>query len=167
MIRSINGLSPKIAEGCFIAENATVAGDVEIGEGSSVWFGAVIRGDEAKIVIGKNTNIQDNAVLHCNAGCDMTIGDYVTVGHGAIVHGATVGDKVLIGMGSTVMDHALVEDNSIIGAGALVPSNTVISAGSVAVGIPARVIKNAGDENSQDHILNAMAYRQLAEDYNK
>ena len=165
MIKSFNGIAPQIAEDCFIAENSTITGAVEIGQGSSVWFGAVIRGDEAKISIGSDSNIQDNAVLHCNSDFPLVIGDLVTVGHGAIVHGATVGNRVLIGMGAIVLDRAVLEDDCVVGAGAVVTSGTVTPAGGVAVGIPAKVIKTDVQANRVDNTANAMGYSQLAEEY--
>jgi len=165
MIKPYNGIKPTIHESCFVAENASVIGDVQIGSKSSVWFGAVIRGDEASIFIGENSNIQDNAVLHCDVGCPMKIGNFVTVGHGAIVHGATIGDNVLVGMGAIVMNGVEIGANSMIGAGAVCTEKMVIPNGSVVVGIPAKVIKNAEENNKSLIITNASAYVLLGEEY--
>ena len=165
MIMSYKEKSPTIDESCFVAENASVIGDVQIGRKSSVWFGAVIRGDEDCIEIGENSNIQDNAVLHCNIGHPIKIGNFVTVGHNAIVHGASIGDNVIIGMGAIIMDGAEIGSNSMIGAGAVCTENMIIPNGSVAVGIPAKVIKNAEEFNNSNATINATAYAELGEEY--
>lgn len=141
MIMDYKGKSPMIDKSAFVAENATVIGDVEIGADSSVWFGAVLRGDEAPITIGRGSNVQDNAVLHCDHRSPMSIGDNVTIGHGAIVHGATIGDNVLIGMGAIVLNGASIGENCIVGAGAVVKENADIPANSMLVGVPAKVIR--------------------------
>lgn len=167
MEKSYKGKKPEISEICFIAENASVIGDVKIGPHTSVWFGAVIRGDEESIVIGENSNIQDNAVLHCDEGYPITIGDNVTVGHAAIVHGATIEDNVLVGMGAIVMNGAKIGKNSVIGAGAVCTENMVVPKGSVVVGIPAKVVKNSEEYNNSANTLNAVAYMDLAEEYAK
>lgn len=167
MIGSYKNKKPNIHESCFVADNASIIGDVNIGKNSSVWFGAVIRGDEDSINIGENSNIQDNVILHCNEGYPIKIGNYVSVGHGAIVHGATIGDNVIIGMGSIIMDGAVIGDNTMIGAGAVCTENMIIPNGSVAVGMPAKVIKNAEEYNSSLTKLNASAYMDLAEEYSK
>ena len=137
MIRAFNGKEPKIAESAFISEWAYVVGDVEIGEGSGVWPGAVIRGDFGKIRIGKNCQVEDNSVLH--SGTDMEIGDNVTIGHGAVVHGLRVGNNVLIGNNATVLDHAQVGDRCIVGANAMVGVGQIIPDDSLAVGVPAKL----------------------------
>ena len=141
-----------IAEWVYIAEGAKIVGDVTIGEDSSVWYNAVIRGDSNSIVIGENTNVQDNAVLHTSHSHALTIGDNVTIGHGAIVHGCTVGNNVLIGMGAIILDGAVIEDNCMIGAGTLVTQKKVISKGSLAFGNPVKVIR-ALTEEEKDSIL--------------
>jgi carbonic anhydrase/acetyltransferase-like protein (isoleucine patch superfamily) len=165
MIKPYREINPAINETCFIAENASVIGNVRIGSKSSVWFGAVIRGDEDGIDIGENSNIQDNAVLHCDVGHPIKIGDFVTVGHGAIVHGATVGDNVLVGMGAVIMNGVEIGANSMIGAGAVCTENMVIPNGSVVVGIPAKIIKNAEEQNKSLTMLNACGYVLLGEEY--
>lgn len=136
----------------YIAEGSRIVGDVEIGENSSVWYNAVLRGDVNKIVIGENTNIQDNAVLHVGEDTALLIGDNVTVGHGAILHGCTIGNNVLIGMGAIILDGAVIEDNCMIGAGTLVTQKKVISKGSLAFGNPVKVVR-ALTEEEKDSIL--------------
>ena len=141
MILSFGGKSPRDEGAAFVADNATVQGDVLLKPGTTVWYGAVLRGDSGTLTIGENTNIQDNAVLHCDAGGKVLLGRNVTVGHCALVHGCTVGDDSLIGMHATLLNHSVVGKRCIIGAGALVPEGMVIPDDSVAVGIPAQVIK--------------------------
>lgn len=148
----------KITEEVYIAEGAKIIGDVEMGEGSSVWYNAVIRGDSNPIVIGKNTNVQDNAVLHVSHSHALSIGDNVTIGHGAIVHGCTIGNNVLIGMGAIVLDGAVIEDYCIIGAGALVTQNKIISSGSLAFGNPAKVMRQISEEEKRSIVENAREY---------
>lgn len=142
LILPVRGISPKIEESCFIAENATIAGDVELGHDCSVWFNAVIRGDVNSIRIGNKTNIQDGAVIHCTYEKAATvIGNNVSIGHRAIVHGCTVEDNSLIGMGAVVMDHAVVEKDCIIAAGAVVLENSICESGYIYAGIPAKKVK--------------------------
>lgn len=167
MIMSFKEKTPSIQESCFIAETAAVIGDVKLGSGSSVWFGAVIRGDEDSISIGENSNIQDNAVLHCDEGHPIKIGNLVTVGHGAIVHGATIEDNVIIGMGAIVMNGAEIGAASVIGAGAVCTENMIVPNGSVVVGIPAKVVKTAEEYNRSMTTLNAVAYVELGAEYMK
>lgn len=154
-----------IEEKVFLAEGSKVIGDVKIGEGSSVWFNAVIRGDSSPIVIGKNTNVQDNAVLHVSHENALKIGDNVTIGHGAIVHGCTIGDNVLIGMGAIILDGAVVEDHCIIGAGALVTQNKHIPKGSLAFGNPAKVIRPITEDEKASVLENAKEYCEEAKMY--
>lgn len=144
--KAFEGKYPKIHESAFIAETAVLIGDVEVGENSSVWYGAVVRGDESPIRIGKNTSIQDNVVLHCNGNSPMSIGDNVTVGHSAMVHGAVIGDNVLVGMGSIVLNGAKVGDNCIIGAGAVVKERAEIPANSMLAGVPAVIKRTLSEE---------------------
>ena len=148
----------KIAEWVYIAEGAKIIGDVEIGEGCSVWYNAVIRGGENKVIIGENSNVQDNAVLHVGNGYDIKIGENVTIGHGAIVHGCTIGNNVLIGMGAIILDGTVIEDNCIIGAGALVTQNKIIPEGSLCLGNPAKVVRELTDEEKAAILENADAY---------
>lgn len=149
LIQSVKGIAPKISKSCFLAENSTVVGDVVIGENCSVWYNAVIRGDVHSIHIGEDTNIQDAAIIHCTYQKAATqIGSRVSIGHKAIVHGCTIHDDVLIGMGAIVMDHAVVESGSIIAAGAIVTSGTRVEANTIYAGIPAKKIKMV----SEDHL---------------
>lgn len=141
MTRDYRGIRPQVCADVFIAETAALIGDVEIGADSSIWYGAVLRGDVAPIKVGRGTSIQDNAVVHCDRNCPTVIGDNVTVGHSAIVHGAVVGDNTLIGMGATVLSGAVIGKSCIIGAGALVKENTVVPDGSMFVGVPGKVIR--------------------------
>lgn len=142
LIKSIKGISPRTGKNTFIAENATIIGDVEMGDNCSVWYNTVIRGDVHYIKIGNNVNIQDGAILHCTyQKFPVNIGNNVSIAHGAIVHGCTIHDNVLIGMGAIVMDDVVVESNSIIAAGAIVSQGTVVESGSVYAGVPAKKIK--------------------------
>ena len=143
MIKTINGKSPQIGEDCYIAENATIVGDVVMGNQCSIWFNAVLRGDVHYIKMGNKVNVQDGAVIHCTYLKSPTnIGNNVSIGHNAIVHGCTVHDNVLIGMGSIIMDDCIVESNSIIAAGAVVTKGTHVPSGSIFAGMPAKKIKD-------------------------
>ncbi len=136
-----------MGEGCWIAENATIVGDVVMGDECSIWFNAVIRGDVNSIRIGNKTNIQDGAVIHCTyERAATTIGNNVSIGHNAIVHGCTVHDNSLVGMGAIVMDNAVVEQNCIVAAGAIVLENTICESGWIYAGIPARKVKQLSQE---------------------
>ena len=147
IIKPVKGKHPKISEDCFIAENATIVGEVSIGTQCSVWFNAVVRGDVHYIKIGNKVNIQDGAVIHATyKKSPTTIGNNVSIGHNAIVHGCTIHDNVLIGMGSIVMDDCVIESNSIIAAGAIVTKNTRVESGSIYAGVPAKKIKNISQE---------------------
>jgi carbonic anhydrase/acetyltransferase-like protein (isoleucine patch superfamily) len=153
IIKEIRGKSPQIGEDCFIAENATIVGDVHMGKQCSVWFNAVLRGDVHYIKMGDRVNIQDGAVIHCTYKRYPTImGNNVSVGHNAIVHGCTIHDNVLIGMGSIVMDNCVVHSNSIVAAGAVVTQNTVIESGSIYAGVPAKKVKDISEELSSGEI---------------
>lgn len=143
IIKAVNGKSPQIPEDCFVAENATIVGDVVLGENCSVWFNAVIRGDVHYIRIGNKVNIQDGAMIHCTYQKHPTeIGNNVSIGHNAIVHGCKIQDNVLIGMGAIVMDNCIVGSNSIVAAGAVVTQNTVIESGTIWAGVPAKKVKD-------------------------
>jgi len=147
LIKTILGHTPQYGTHCFFAENATLIGDVIMGDYCSVWFQAVVRGDVHRIRIGNRVNIQDGAVLHATYKTSpTTIGNNVSIGHNAIVHGCTIHDNVLVGMGAIIMDDAVVESNSIIAAGAVVSKNTIVPAGSVFGGIPAKKIKDTSPE---------------------
>lgn len=147
-ILTIKGKTPIIPDDCYVAENATIIGDVTFGELCSVWFNAIIRGDVHFITIGNKVNIQDGAIIHCTYQKHPTIiGNNVSIGHNAIVHGCTINDNVLIGMGAIVMDNCVVESNSIIAAGAVVTQNTVVKSGSIYAGIPAKKVKDIDQSN--------------------
>ncbi len=149
----------------LVFPGAVVVGDVKLGEDCSVWYNAVIRGDEAPIVIGDGSNVQDNAVLHVSEGHPLTVGRDVTVGHGAILHSCTVGDNTLIGMGAIVLDDAVIGRNCIIAAGALVTGRTVIPDGSMVMGSPAKVKRELTQEEMAGIAENARVYRKLKEGY--
>lgn len=143
IIKSVLGKTPKIPESCYVAENATIVGDVEMGNDCSIWFNAVIRGDVHFIKLGDKVNVQDGAVIHATyKTAPTTIGNNVSIGHNAIVHGCTIHDNVLIGMGSIVMDDCIIESNSIIAAGAVVTKNTKVESGSIYAGVPAKKVKD-------------------------
>ncbi len=147
IIKSVNGFSPNIPDDCFIAENATIVGEVSMGSQCSVWFNAVIRGDVHYIKMGSKVNVQDGAVIHATYKTSPTnIGNNVSIGHNALVHGCTIHDNVLIGMGSIVMDDCVIESNSIIAAGAVVTKNTRVESGSIYAGIPAKKVKDISEE---------------------
>ena len=165
MIVSFGGKMPLDEGAVFVADNATLQGDVVLKPGSTVWYGAVIRGDSGKLTIGENTNIQDNAVLHCDIGGKVELGRNVTVGHCALVHGCTVGDDSLIGMHATLLNHSVVGKRCIIGAGALVPEGMVIPDDSVAVGVPARVIKQISPAQLESNRANAAHYVQAGREH--
>ena len=149
---------PTIDESCFVAESSSVIGKVSLGESSSVWYGTVLRGDVNTITIGQRTNVQDNATVHVANGFPTTIGDDVTIGHNAIVHGCTVGNRVLIGMGAIVLDGAIIEDDVIIGAGALIPPGKVIPSKSLVVGSPGKVVRTLNDEALESLLESAKIY---------
>jgi carbonic anhydrase/acetyltransferase-like protein (isoleucine patch superfamily) len=147
IIHSVKGILPKFGNNCFIAPNATIVGDVSMGNDCSIWFNAVIRGDVNSIRLGNKVNVQDGAIIHCTFEKAKTIiGNNVSIGHNAIVHGCVILDNVLVGMGAIVMDNAKVGSNSIIAAGAVVLQNTIIEPGSIYAGVPAKKIKDIPQE---------------------
>ncbi len=153
LILSCRENTPQIPASCWLAENATIAGEVTMGERCSVWFNAVIRGDVNSILIGDQVNIQDGAIIHCTyQKAATTIGNNVSVGHNAIVHGCTVHSDVLVGMGSILMDGVVVESNSIIAAGAVVTQNTHVETGSIYAGVPAKKVKTISAELTKGEI---------------
>ena len=158
MIVSYKGKKPVIDQTAFVAENATLIGDVTLAEDSSVWFGAVLRGDNEPIRIGRRSNIQDNATLHSDPSNPLTIGEDVTVGHNAVVHGCTLGDGVLVGMGAVVLDRAVIGDYSIVGAGAMVTAGTVAPPYSLLLGVPAKVVKTDRLGQKETNVANAEGY---------
>jgi carbonic anhydrase/acetyltransferase-like protein (isoleucine patch superfamily) len=147
VILPVNGISPSFGNDCFIAPNATIVGDVVMGDQCSVWFNAVIRGDVNSIILGNKVNIQDGVVIHCTFEKTKTIlGNNVSVGHLAILHGCRIDDNVLVGMGAIVMDNVHIGSNSIIAAGAVVLENTIVEAGSIYAGVPAKKVKSISTE---------------------
>lgn len=154
---------PVIHPSVFVAPGAFVAGDVAIGENSSVWYNAVLRGDMARIVIGKNTNVQDGCILHTDPGSQLRLGDYVTVGHGAILHGCTVQEGSLVGMGAIVLDGAVIGRNCLVGAGALVTRGTVVPDGSLVLGNPAKIKRSLSARELENLRDNAYEYVALSQ----
>ncbi|MBX2970586.1 MAG: gamma carbonic anhydrase family protein [Cyclobacteriaceae bacterium] len=147
IIKSVRGFAPVLGKDCYIADGAIVVGEVTMGDNCTVWFNAVVRGDVHSITIGNNTNIQDGAVLHCTyQRAKLVIGNNVSIAHNAVVHGCTVEDNVLIGIGAVILDDAVIGTNSVIAAGAVVLPGTVVEPGSIYAGIPARRVKDIGDE---------------------
>ncbi|MFY7672665.1 gamma carbonic anhydrase family protein [Tenacibaculum sp. MEBiC06402] len=147
VIKAVRGKEPHIPKDCFVAENATIVGDVTMGNECSVWFNAVIRGDVHFIKMGNKVNVQDGAVIHATyEKSPTTIGNNVSIGHNAIVHGCTIHDNVLVGMGSIIMDDCIVESNTIIAAGAVVTKNTRVESGSIYAGVPAKKVKDISPE---------------------
>jgi len=165
MITILNDKTPKVDKKAFIAPTASVIGDVHIGAESSIWFGAVVRGDFNKIRIGKRTNVQDMCLLHTPDHLACSVGDEVTIGHRAVVHGCTVGNRVLIGMGAILMNGVVVEDDVIIGAGALVTEGTKIPSGSLVIGFPAKVKRKLTDEEHKWLVTSADHYAENAKKY--
>ena len=164
LIRSVRGFTPKYGKNCFFAENSTLIGDLIMGDDCSVWYHAVLRGDVNRITVGHRVNVQDGAVIHGTFEKSATnIGNDVSVGHNAIVHGCTIEDRVLIGMGSIIMDDSVVYSNSIIAAGSVLPKNTIVPEGSVFAGIPAIKIKEISPELQKGEIERIAAnYTQYA-----
>ena len=160
LILPVKGISPTMGNDCFIAPNATIVGDVVMGDQCSIWFNAVLRGDVNSISLGNKVNVQDGAVIHCTYLRSKTIiGNNVSIGHNAIVHGCVIEDNVLVGMGSVIMDNAQIGSNSIIAAGAVVLENTIVEPGSIYAGVPAKKVKDI----SQDKIKGEI--NRIAENY--
>lgn len=153
IIKELNGHTPKVGENCFLADNAVVVGEVEMGDDCSIWFSAVVRGDVHYIKMGNKVNIQDNATIHATYQKSPTIiGNNVSIGHNAIVHGCTIHDNVLIGMGAIVMDDCVVESNSLIAAGAILTKGTHVNEGELWAGIPAKKVKDVPKELKEGEI---------------
>jgi carbonic anhydrase/acetyltransferase-like protein (isoleucine patch superfamily) len=166
MIKKFRGKSPIIPDSCYISESVDLIGDVTLGENVSLWFGTVVRGDMHHITIGNRSNIQDNSVIHVTTDISPTrIGDEVTVGHNAIIHGATIEDRCLIGMGSIIMDDVVVGEGSIVGAGAVVPPNMIIPPRSLVVGLPAKIVRQTTDEELKMIIERAQHYIDFSQEY--
>ena len=151
LIKEVRGFKPQIGKDCFLADNATVIGDTVVGDGCSIWFNAVLRGDVNSIRIGNHVNIQDGAVLHTlYEKSQIHIGDYVSVGHNVTIHGATINDYALIGMGATVLDGAVVGEGAIVAANALVLSNTIVPPNTIWAGVPAKQVKAVSPEQAKE-----------------
>lgn len=161
-IITLNGSTPETGAAAFVAENATLAGSVQLQAGSSVWYGAVLRADTGRITIGEQSNVQDNAVLHTGPSLDVCIGKGVSIGHSAVVHGCTVGDGCLIGMHATVLNGAVIGAGSLVAAGALVPERTVVPPGSLVVGVPGRVLRPVSAGQTASIAANCREYLHLA-----
>jgi carbonic anhydrase/acetyltransferase-like protein (isoleucine patch superfamily) len=167
MLHTLQGKTPQVAESAYIAPGAHVIGDVVIGAHASIWFNAVVRGDIAAIRIGEGTNIQDNTTVHCDYGMPTTIGSHVVVGHNCIIHGCTIADNVLVGMGSTILNGAQIGENCLIGAGSLVTEGKVFPPGSVIMGRPAKVVRAVGEkelamikQGPQNYMKNAALFKE-------
>lgn len=153
LIKSVNGIEPQFGKNNWMAENATIVGEVISGDDCTFWFNSVVRGDVNKIILGNKVNVQDGACIHCTyQKAATTVGNNVSIGHNAIVHGCTIQDNVLIGMGAIVMDGAVVEKNSIVAAGAVVLEGTVVPSGSIFAGVPAKKVKDLSQEQTQQLI---------------
>jgi carbonic anhydrase/acetyltransferase-like protein (isoleucine patch superfamily) len=166
MLYALGDISPTVDPDAWIAPGCYVVGDVTIGADASVWFGAVLRGDNDPITVGAGSNIQENSVLHTDAGCPLTIGAGCTIGHKAMLHGCTIGDNTLIGMGATVLNGAVIGQNCLIGAGALVTENKTIPDGSLVMGVPAKVVRPLDDaaiaalrQSARHYTKNAVRFR--------
>ena len=164
MLFAVKGKSPELGESVFVAETAAVVGDVRLDAGASVWFGASVRADMGRIIIGGKSNIQDNATLHTRPGCVLRIGKNVTVGHNAVVHCAEVGDNCLIGMGAVLLDGAVIGSDCVVGAGAVVTQNTVVPDGTMMLGVPAKSVKRL-DEDTVALLRQENHYVALAREY--
>lgn len=153
LIKSLRGKTPKFGKNCYFSENATIVGDVEMGDDCSIWFNAVIRGDVNWIRIGNKVNVQDGAILHTlYEKSTIIIGDSVSIGHHAVIHGAKIANRVLIGIGAIILDHVEIGENSIIAAGALVKDSTIVEPNSIYAGVPARKIKDIDPEQTREMI---------------
>ena len=159
------GISPKVAKDVFIADSAQLIGQVTLGPESSVWFQCVLRGDINTITIGKRSNIQDLTAVHLSSDTCVTIGDYVTVGHNAVIHGCVIEDNVIIGMGACILDRAVIPKNSIVGANSLVTSGKTFPEGSLIVGSPAKAVRQLRPEEIQGITDNALHYVEYSKEY--
>ncbi|WP_225827646.1 gamma carbonic anhydrase family protein [Streptomyces naphthomycinicus] len=162
LIVGIGGKEPRVAPDAFVAPTASVIGDVTLHAGASVWYGAVARGDVERITVGAQANVQDNVTLHADPGFPVTVGERVSIGHNAVVHGATVEDDCLIGMGATVLNGAVIGAGSLVAAQALVPQGMVVPPGSLVAGVPAKVRRELTAEEREGVTLNGTLYADLA-----
>ena len=164
-IYALAGAVPDLAPESWVAPSADVIGAVRLGAGASIWFGAVVRADNGTIVIGARSNVQDGAILHSDPGAPLTLGEDCTIGHRAVLHGCTIGDRVLIGMGATVLNHAMIAEDCVVGAGALVTEGKTFPPRSLIVGVPARAVKTLTDEQLAGLKLSAAVYVEKAKRY--
>ncbi|MEJ7687309.1 MAG: gamma carbonic anhydrase family protein [Variovorax sp.] len=162
----LDGVAPQLGAGAWVADSAQVIGKVALGEGASIWFGAVLRGDNETLSIGRNSNVQDLSALHSDMGCPLTLGENVTVGHQVVLHGCTVGDNSLIGIGAVILNNARIGRNSIVGAGSVVTEGKEFPDNSLIVGAPARVVRTLDDaaaarltQNAEHYVENASRFR--------
>ncbi|PWI07653.1 gamma carbonic anhydrase family protein [Streptomyces sp. NWU339] len=162
LITGIGGREPQVDQEAFVAPTATVIGDVTLRAGTSVWYGAVLRGDVESVSVGASSNVQDNCTLHADPGFPVTVGERVSIGHNAVVHGATVGDDCLIGMGATVLNGAVIGAGSLVAAQALVPQGMEVPPGSLVAGVPAKVRRELTEEERAGLTLNGTRYAELA-----
>ncbi|MFE3634400.1 gamma carbonic anhydrase family protein [Streptomyces sp. NPDC059168] len=162
LIVGIAGKEPQVDAESFVAPTASVIGDVTLRAGASVWYGAVVRGDVERITVGADANVQDNVTLHADPGFPVTVGERVSIGHNAVVHGATVEDDCLVGMGATVLNGAVIGAGSLVAAQALVPQGMVVPPGSLVAGVPAKVRRELSEEERQGVTLNGTLYAELA-----
>ena len=163
LIKTLNNISPTLASNVFLAETATIIGDVSVGKESSIWYNTVLRGDVNSIRIGEKVNVQDGSIIHCTfKKSKVHIGNNVSIAHKSIIHGCKIGDNVLIGMGAIIMDHAIIESNSIVAAGSVVTKGTIVSSGSIFAGSPAKIMKQISEEEviemTQEIALNYLMY---------
>ncbi len=165
MLYSFRGIWPSLEGNAYVAPTASVIGEVSLSAGSSCWFGAALRGDEATIFVGKNSNIQDNSVVHCDKGVPVIIGENVTVGHGVILHSCTIGDCAMIGMGAVVLSRAVIGEGAVVAAGAVVKEGEIIPPNTLFAGIPATYKKDLNPAVREANIANAMEYVHLINDY--
>ena len=167
MFYKFKNKSPKTAENIFTAPGSKIIGNVEIAEHSSIWYNTVLRGDINKIRIGKYSNIQDNSTVHVDENKGVEIGDYVTIGHNAVIHACKIGDKSLIGMNATILSGVEIGEGSLIGAGALIPENTKIPAESLVLGVPAKIVRDITKEKIIELKKHALHYAELAAEQNE
>ena len=167
MIKEFEGNIPRIYESTYISESVDIIGDVTIEENANIWFGTRLRGDMNKIVIGKNTNIQENTVVHVDKNCPCLIGKDVTIGHGAIIHGCEICDNVLVGMGSIILNNAKIGKNTIIGAGSLITQGKVFPEGVLILGNPAKVVRELSEAEIESIKNSANNYVNLSKKYTK
>ena len=165
ILKEWKGKLPQIAEDAFIAEDAVLIGDVHVASGASIWYGCILRADTGRIVIGEGSNVQDGTIMHCDKGYDVVVGRGVTIGHGAIVHGCTIGDRTLIGMGAVILNGAVIGSDCVIGAGALVTGKSVIPDGSMVLGSPAVVRRPVTEEEKAASLRNARHYVEEGKKY--